>query len=120
MSSVRLPENKIALGILNRFHRRAETGSQCNDRNWSGALTNQAGSNEGEQLFMHTTAVNEAACRATREKVDSEGPIIGLFRRETESGQSTWLQSILLEADSKQHCLYIRARSSDALGFKED
>lgn len=80
----------------------------------------QAGSSEGEQLFMRTTAVNGAACRATREEVDSEGPIIGLFRREIESGQSTCLQSVLLEADSKQHCLYIRVRSSDALGFKED
>lgn len=41
--SVMLPENKIALGILNRFHRRAETGSQFKDRNWSGALTRPGG-----------------------------------------------------------------------------
>ena len=79
-------------------------------------------SNEGEQLFMHRTAVNKAACRrlATREKAVSEAPIISLFRREIEAGQSTCLQSVLLQEDSKQHRIYIRVCRSDALGLKED
>lgn len=40
-SSATLPENKIAVGILNRqeFHGRADTGSQLSDTNWSDVLT---------------------------------------------------------------------------------
>lgn len=40
-SSATLPENKIAVGILNRqeFHGRADTSSRLNDINWSDVLT---------------------------------------------------------------------------------
>lgn len=123
-SSTTLPENKISVGILNRhkFHRRADTGSQLNYMNWLDCSQSHLFSNEGEQLFMCRTVVNRAACRrlATREKAVSEGPVIGLFRRETEAGQSTCLHSVLLQEDSKQHHTYISVCRSDALGLKED
>lgn len=105
-SSTTLPEKKIAAGILNRqeFHSRARTGPQLNAMNWLDVLDWL--SSEVERLFMPRTAVNKAACGrlATREQAASEGPTIALFRREIEAGQSTGLQSVLLGADSKQHC----------------
>lgn len=91
-SSATLPENKIAVGILNRqeFHGRADTCFQLNDTNWSDVLTKPLVQQWGRAAEQHRTAVNKAACRrlATGENTVSEGWIIALFRREIEAGQS--------------------------------